>query len=353
MIIHIDFETRSTVELKTAGLAVYAAHPTTDVWCLGYAIGDDEPKVWVNGSDKYCPVVYHVIHGNPVVAHNAPFELAIWNEIMVPRYGWPPLPPEQVFCSMAEAYAMALPGALEKLAPALGIGIEKDMAGSRIMLQVSKPRDFTPEGEPIWWDDATKLERLYAYCKQDVVVERECHKRMRRLSPSERELWLLDYKINNRGIQIDVPAVKAAIDIVAIEKERMDKEMHRLTDCAVSTCSATGQITQWIKWQMPGIEIEGIAKGDVTQLLAMKDLPENVKVVLELRREAAKSSTAKLKSMLNRVNDDGRIRNTAQYHGAGTGRWAGRGIQTQNLPRPRIKQKEIEEVFKILEDVND
>ena len=354
-ILHCDFETRSTIDLKKQGLDVYAKHPTTDIWCLAYGF-DDEPVQLLKLADQdvatcaggacfASPLYLHIENGGLVYAHNAAFELAIWNEIMVPRYGWPPLKPEQVRCTMAMAYAMSLPGSLENASAALGIDDRKDMAGRRVMLQLAQPRSIADDGTPIWWDDPAKLHTLYAYCKQDVAVERELHRRMRALSPAEEALWQLDYKINQRGVAVDLPAIKAAISVVASEKSRLNAEMHRVTGGAVSTCTAVGQLGDWIRWQ--GVEMPGVTKADVLDALA-GDLPDPVRKALALRQEAAKSSTAKLDAMLNRASPDGRVRNTKQYHGAGTGRWAGRGIQTDNYPRPKIKQDEIEQVIAIL-----
>lgn len=377
-ILHIDFETRSTVDLKKCGLDVYACHADTTPWCIAAAIDD--------GRVDYIPLGFfenprgrmfdHVRAGHPVYAHNAAFELAIWNQICVPRYGWPPLKPEQTFCTMAMAYAMALPGSLENAAAAVGLDMRKDMAGRRVMMQLSRPKDFDvcpdcdqgvqPKGghdgrtryfcltcggdyqRPIWHSDPAKLEALYAYCKQDAEVERELHKRLLNLSNAERKVWLLDHKINNRGVAIDKPAIEKAIRIVEAEKVRLDAEMRRVTGNAVATCSAVSQLGDWIKWQ--GVAMAGVAKADVIDALADDTLPDHVAEALRLRQEAAKSSTAKLTAMLAAASTDGRLRGMHQYHGASTGRWAGRRVQVHNLPRyrPGIKAKDVERMISLI-----
>lgn len=346
--LHIDFETRSAIDLKARGLAVYAAHESTDVVCMAYAFGDGPVRLWTRDpdiphtSDDWYRLWPAIQDGTTVVAHNAPFELAIWNEIMVPRYGWPPLKPEQVQCTMAMAYAMALPGSLENASAAVGIEERKDQAGRRVMLQLSKPREVKPDGTIVWWDDAAKLEKLYAYCKQDVEVERQLHRRLLSLSKSEAALWQLDYRINQRGVFVDREAVDRAIQMVQQEQARLNAEMHRVTGGAVSTCNAVGQLGDWIKYR--GVSMPGVAKADVLDALD-GDLPVEVRAALNLRREAAKSSTAKLKGMLDRASADGRVRGMFQYHGASTGRWAGRGIQLHNLPRPALDQPDIEDAI--------
>ena len=128
MIVHGDFETRSTVDLKECGLDIYAKHSSTDIWCFAWAIGDSEPEVWCPGNpipEFMRPSTFKTV---VFIAHNANFELAIWNRIATIRYGWPRLIPEQVRCTMAMAYAMALPGSLENAAAALGLEQQKDQA---------------------------------------------------------------------------------------------------------------------------------------------------------------------------------------------------------------------------------
>lgn len=345
--LHIDFETRSVLDLREVGMDNYARHPTTDIWCMAYAKGDGAVSLWKPGESCHENTHEFVTNGGAVVAHNAAFELSVWNRIMVPRYGWPELKPEQCVDTMAMAYAMSLPGALENAAAAVGLEMRKDMAGHRLMLQMARPRDIAPDGTPIWWDDPAKLEKLYDYCRQDVEVERALHKRLLALPQSEKALWLLDHKINQRGVYVDRPAVESAIAVVESEQTRLNNEMRRVTNNAVATCSAVGQLGDWIRFR--GVTMPGVAKADVLDALAGDDLPADVRAALRLRQEAAKTSTAKLVKMLESVSPDGRLRGMFQYHGAGTGRWAARKVQLHNLPRPKLKQHEIEGVFDILE----
>lgn len=317
---------------------------------MGWAIDDEPVQMWKLGEALPIDLALAIEDGASVIAHNAPFELVMWNNCAVKKYGWPRLKPEQVECTAVMAYAMALPGSLEKAALAAGIKYQKDMQGSRIMLQLCQPRD-EKNGEPIWWDDPEKYQRLYAYCAQDVEVERELHKRLMRLSLAERELWQIDYRINQRGIVADIPAIRAAIEIVELEKKRLDDEMRAVTEGYVMGCGAIGRLKEWIKSQ--GVDVEGLAKNDVAELLDSPGLKENIKRALLLRQEAAKSSTAKLEAMLLRADPmDARIRMTTQFHAAGTGRWGGRGIQPQNMPRPRISQEEIDSIFDVLRSVS-
>lgn len=347
---HIDFETRSTVDLRKTGADVYARHASTEVLCVGWCHGDT--GVAVGTADNMAYIVNEYVEkGHTFVAHNAPFELAIWNHVCVPKYGWAPITADRFVCTMAMAYAMALPGSLEGAAAATGISKQKDLAGGRVMQQLCKPRDYDDRGNPVWWDETEfedKYQKLYDYCRTDVEVERELFHRLLELSGEERSTWLLDYKINQRGVYVDLDAAKAALAIVEVEQKRLNLKMREITKGAVATCTAAKQLADWINWR--GVQVDGVAKAEVTDLLNERDnLPDDVVAALKTRQEAAKSSTAKLNALVLGACDDGRMRGLHQYHGASTGRWAGRRFQTQNLPRPSMPQDEIDGVFEILE----
>lgn len=341
MVIHGDFETRSTVELKEAGVHVYAEDPSTDVWCFAYAIGDQEPVIWMPGMDR--PFLTTLVQQYPFVAHNAAFELAIWNAILVPRYGWPALKPANVRCAMCMAYAMALPGSLENAAAAVGLTQQKDAAGQRLAVQMSRPRTTDPL---TWWDDFDRLQRLTDYCLQDVRTEQALYNRLLALSPAEQKLWTVDQRINDRGIYIDTSSVQKAMAVVTLEAERLNGAMWEATDGAVGAASEVVALTQWLKDH--GAAIEGVAKADVLDALNDEDLPELCRRPLEIRREAGKTSTAKLRTLLNVVSPDHRARGLLQYHAAGTGRWGGRRFQPQNLPRPSIDHHTVESAIALL-----
>lgn len=349
--LHIDFETYSAADLPACGLDNYATDPSTGVHCMAFCFDDEPVQLWfealADNPWSIQEVSRHIKAGGTVVAHNAAFELAIWNNVCVPKYGWPPLKAEQMRCTMAQAYAMSLPGSLDKASAALVLTQAKDMAGARVMMQLAKPKlDGTfwrPEDSP------EKFDKLYAYCKQDVEVERALDERMMQLSDQEQRMWVLDQKINQRGVHVDIPSINKAMALVEAEKARLDKEMLRVTNNVVGKCTEVQLLVKWIRSR--GVEIKGLAKADVLDSLS-GDLPDDVRTALHLRREAAKSSTAKLIAMKNRASRDGRVRGTLQYHGASTGRWAARGIQVQNFPRPRVgtKQKHIEDILAMLHD---
>lgn len=348
MSLHLDLETRSTVDLKKRGVTVYAQDPTTDVWCAAYAFGDGPIELWTPGAPCPPEIVDHVLEGGEMHAYNANFERVIWREILGPRYGWPVPELEQYVCVMAMAYAMALPGNLEGAAAAVGLEVQKDMAGHRLMMQMAKPRRTEPDGTIVWWDDVDRRERLYAYCKQDVETERQLEKRLFRLRPFERQVWLLDQRINDRGVRIDKETCEQAKKVVADATAKLDAEMRSVTGGRVSACSNVVQLVKWLREN--GVKTDSVAKDAVTDLL-ITELPEHARRALELRQDAAKTSTRKIDAMLTRTAADGRMHDYAQYHGAATGRWAGRGAQVQNFPRPDEMFEDFSRVQQAIETI--
>ena len=341
--IHGDFETRSILDLAEVGTDLYASHPSTEPLCFSYAIDDEPPQIWTPGEPFPDDITEAARAGGRFVAHNAAFEMAIWNEIMAPRFGWPGLAIEHVRCTMAMCYAMALPGGLDRAAAALKLTTRKDAAGGRMAMQCARPRAIAPDGSPIWWDDPVRLGQVYRYCIQDVNVERELYKHLMALSIVEQQTWRLDQAINKRGVYIDLPLVHRAIEVIAIEQEELRDEINRLTGGYVSSATEVQRLMTWVG--MNGFPMENLQKATVAEAIGSEETPEKVRRPLEIRQDSAKTSTAKLSAMLRTVGKDSRIRDTAQYHAASTGRWGGRRVQVQNLPRPMIEQPEIEDVL--------
>lgn len=339
--LYIDFETRSAADLRKTGVYKYAKDASTDIICTGYAF-DDEPVDVVFWKELPAKVREHVERGAKVIAHNAAFELVLWNTVCTRRYGWPVLSPTQVSCTMVRAYAMGLPGSLEKLAPALNLHTEKDAAGNRLMLKMCKPR---ANGQ--WHEEPEQLTRLAEYCATDVDLERMADKRLLSLTPFEQKMWVLDQKINWRGVAADVVSSGQATAVVELEAERLNAQIRQASGNAVACTTAATQIKTFV--EAHGIKTGGVAKDDIVTLLDRDDLPSSVRRVLELRQEAAKSSTAKFKAFVDGACADGRLRGMFQYCGAAaTGRWAGRRVQLHNLPRSSVSAQQYEEIFEAL-----
>lgn len=338
--IFIDFETRSEVDIKACGAWVYAEHPSTDVLCMAYAIDDSPVNLWTPGH----PIPYIVqlsLKDHHVEAHNAFFERAIWHNVMVKKYGWPAIRHDQWRCSAAKAAARALPRSLEGAGKALGCAIQKDTAGKAIMMKLSRPKakkkGYGGTVLTEWNTDPLDMMTLYEYCKTDVDAERAINAAVRDLSPFELRVWQLDQKINERGVCLDKEGALQALGLIARQTERLTAEAQALTDGAINTTGQRNKVLEWIREQ--DTELEGYTKQHLTEALAGV-LPDKVRRLLEIRQQLGKTSTAKFQAMVNSVCRDGRIRDTLMYHGATTGRWTGKLVQLQNIPRGTISDPE-------------
>lgn len=366
-ILSLDVESRSTVDLRKAGAHRYWEDEETALWCACYAFDDEPVETWL--PKQPCPprIVDHVRSGGIISAWNAQFERLAWQHCLVDVHGWPVARLKQFEDTAAWAAAMSLPRALGFAAKAVGAEFQKDDEGHRLMMRMSKPRK-PRKGEPdketcpecqgwrvvstdpdeawacvhcegrgwvphrLWWDDADRVQRLVAYCATDVETERDIRKRLIALSDAERDLYHFDQRMNDRGVRIDTRLVNALLKITDEAKADLDRQMYLVTVGQVSACSQVARLIEWVSGELCW-KVDSLDKNSVASLLAMPDIPDHVREALELRQQAAKSSTAKLTAMLNCVSADDRARGLHLYHGAGTGRWAGRLIQTQNMPR--------------------
>lgn len=359
----IDFETRSTANLKKVGPFVYAESTWTQVWVACYAIGSGPVQVWHPGDPVPADLAAHVTAGLPLVAHNSLFERTIWAKIMTPDHGWPATQLEQWHCTAAMAAAMGLPRKLEDVAKHF-VGVpQKDMQGHRLMLRMARPASIEeipcpfcgagigePSAKPeclcrhdrgwrlrvTWYEEAEAVARGTKYCIRDVEAERELLTNLRPLSRSDREVWLLDQRINERGISIDQDLAHNARAIVKARLTELDAELKKVTGGAVRAATQIARLVSWLKSQ--GIEPPGdgneLGKAEIERLLARADLPPPCRRALEIRYEASKTSVVKLDAYVARTSADGRMRDNLRYYGAGrTGRWSGEGAQLQNLPR--------------------
>lgn len=334
-VLHLDVESRSAVDLPRANAFIYFDDPSTDLWLAAWAFGDDKPQLWHPGDPCPPEIAEHVRAGGLTAAWNCAFEMQAWKHLLAPKYGWPEPKLEQYRCVMTQAYALGLPGKLEQAAPALKLDITKDDAGKRIMMQMSKPRRPRKDEDPnglFWWDDAEKLQRLGEYCVRDVETEQAIGKRVLQLKPSELQVWFMDQRMNQLGCFIDDDLCRQAQKVVAATQLALDDEMRRVTDMAVRGVSNVGELTAFLRKH--GVETDSVAKDELAELLVRDDLPPAVHRALEIRQEGAKTSVAKIAKLLGCRQSDGRMRGNLQYHGASTGRWAARGAQLQNLPRP-------------------
>ena len=341
--IHADVETRSPVDLRKCGSHVYFEHPDTSVLMCAYRLDDGPLKIWTY--DQSCPpdLAQAIEDGAELVAYNAAFETLAF-DLLHKRRGWPKVAYDRYVDTAAAAGAMSLPRALGDLAEALGLPVQKDKDGMRLIRKFSLPRRPRKDEDPngLYWnepeDHPADFELFKRYCMRDVETEEAAASRLVPLSSDEHKVWLLSEVINRRGIRIDTKSARSAIRLAEKAKASLDKEIRRVTAGYVTKCSEPGKLVAWVQSQ--GVELTSAAKSEITELLDCEDIPDNVREALEIRQEAAKTSVSKLTAMLARSSADGRVRGSFMYHGASTGRWSNTGVNFANLPRPRKAYEE-------------
>ncbi len=354
MRVHLDFETFSEMKLPSVGSYKYARHASTEPLCLGWAIEDEDPSLWEQPDFVQPPRLRdHVRAGGLVWAWNVEFEMPIWQYVMVERFGWEPIPFEQWRCSQALALSFALPAKLELAGPAIGAGELKDERGRHLLNKLSKPRKpskhnpatrWTPEAVPQDYAD------LYEYCRQDVRTERAIHQALpaQELSAQELRIWQETVRLNFRGWHVDVESTRRMLSLLEAYKVKALGELRAITDFRIETVNQNEKIRAWLAER--GVSMPNMQADTVTDALRRKDLDRRSRRLLELRQVLSKASTNKYAAQVRYVTEDDRVRNLLQYHGASTGRDAGRGIQIQNYLRAAISKTNegVETAIKVL-----
>lgn len=338
-VLSIDFETASQADLTQVGARLYAEHPSTRVLCMAYAFDNGPVSHWVPGAPFPADVAAHVAVGGTVRGWNVKFELEIWNRVLGRHTPRPSLRPEQLDDTMARAAFWGLPLSLDKAGVAMGISNLKSKTGHALMMRMCRPRAVDPAtGVARWWhlEEPQMLDDLVAYCKQDVLAERELANKLPPLPDRERRIWLMDLEINQRGVPVDPELATRMRDIAAVAKKRLDRKINGLTEGRVKSTNQAVAI-------LAEAQAYGFEGGDLRRDTLKEHLPRTesdyVRELLMIRQDAARTSTAKLNALL-RAHDPNtcRVYGMLQHYGAiRTGRWAGRLLQPQNIPRPVIK----------------
>jgi DNA polymerase len=338
----LDFETRGVVDLRRCGAHRYATDANADVLCAGFVKDDGTVESWIPGTP--CPelIIRAVADGWTIHAFNANFDRLIWHHIVTPRYGWPEPRLDQWRCTQAAALASALPYSLEGVAAALGLSFRKDPEGYAAMLRLSRPRKPRKDEDPTiihWGGRDGDLELLYRYNRGDVEQERAVQRCVPALSPSELVVWFIDSEINDRGFAVDLDLAAAAQEIVDQERTAINAEVVTVTDGTITTANQVAKITTFVRER--GHQLKTLKKRSVSAVLA-HDPGKEVRRLLELRRDGARASVAKLAALFAHVGADARIRGALKFHGASTGRWAGSGFQPHNLKRVEIENFDVD-----------
>lgn len=344
-IIAMDYETYASVDLKAVGAWKYANHQDTEPVCLAWNYNYGEPYLWTPDGQHGAADLEHLFarieEGWLVYAWNATFEYYIWNYCCVPKFGWPRLKKSQIFDTMAIAQALGLPGQLEMSGEALGLDIQKDKNGKRLINKLSKPRRPSKLNPATRWTPLTAPQDyadFYKYCKRDVLSEGAIHKRLENyeLSFFEREMWLATLSMNEQGIPIDVEMVKILKDLLAQYAKRLNTELSIITDGEITSAGQVAKIVEWLKDNCD-FTIPNLTRDSVSKALSDPRVPDPVRKILEIRQRLSKSSTKKFNRILDMAGKNNFVHDILRYHQATTGRWGGTGIQIHNLPRTKTK----------------
>jgi DNA polymerase len=309
------------------------------------AVDDGDPMLWLPGDPVPPAIVACATEpGWELVTHHDAFERSVGEHVLAARHGWPLVPLERRRCTMAAARAMALPGALGAACEALGVTNGKDAdAGRRLIpffcMPVNRAAMKAKGARAVFRDPAAHLTQWYElirYNKRDVVAGRELDRRVPKLSPFERAVWLADQRINDRGICIDRDLAAAARTVARAMVVELDAELQALTAGAVMGTTKLPSLKKWLAAN--GLVANKLDAGKIEALLeGDEDLAPEVRRALEIRAEAGKASPKKLDKLLSWSAVDGRARGTLRYCGAArTRRWSGAGPQPQNIRRPTI-----------------
>jgi DNA polymerase len=310
---------------------------------LAWAVDDGPVRVW-DATAKPLPPAYLVQAVNQcdeVWAHNSHFDRTVLSHAL--PHLCPPLAKWRD--TMVQALSHGLPGALGQLCEILKLptDVAKDKEGRRFIQLFCKPRNSiikraTSETHPAEW------ERFIEYASLDVEAMREVHKRLPtwNYKGAELDLWHLDQRINDRGVEIDMELVHGAIAAVAQAKVALDRQAVEMTAGDVAATTQRALMLDHIA-ERYGVILSDLQMSTVERVVADEDADPALRALLEVRLQASTTSTAKYRTLARGTSADNRLRGTLQFNGASrTGRWAGRLFQPQNLPRPTLKQEQID-----------
>ncbi len=334
-----DFETRSDANIKQTGAWKYAKHPSTKIIIVSYntSFTVGETCSWdITQSVRKLSLLKSLAKtGRTLIAHNAFFEYCIWNFVGVKQFGWCEVPIEQFLCSSAMAKYCSLPPSLGEAAFALGLTSQKDAGGRKLITKFCKPRRAKTGGKYNSPNDHKDDWRKFVdYGVTDTDTTLELVKRLPPLPEYERAVSTMTDRMNCKGVYIDMPAAKAALQLELDIQSKYNKIACKLSKGYFDKVTQRAKLMEWCNEQ--GFPIPDVQALTITRALAEKSIPKKVKKVLEIRRICGSTAAAKYRTIIARVADDDRIHELLSYHRARTGRFGGMGFQIQNLMRPTL-----------------
>lgn len=363
--LHVDFETFvGSVDLKEVGAYRYAFSEDAEILCCAFAFDNEEPKIWHARLDEIdlmeLEPYFDALRDPEVllIAHNAMFESAIFQALSMKTFGIPAPALDRFRCTMSLARRASLPGKLEKLAEVLELPIQKDNRGRAlikkfcVMQDAKKPTKKNPAGLPVRRilpsDEPEAFAELLEYCKTDVKVEQAVYRKLAYFAdPINDANYVLDQKINARGVPVNLSALRHAQKLIDEETAIVSRQFRELTGFEVTQNKV---LLEWLNNKL-GYSFENLQAETIDSFLEdYEHIPSNpgdfIQVgvgvqALRLKQSIAYASIKKVATMLGCAGPhDNRIRGLHNHHGATTGRWTHSLVQPGNFKRPTIKYSE-------------
>lgn len=332
----IDLETYSSVPIAKAGAQKYISSPDFEILLFSYSLDGAPVEIIDLARGEQLPSwLVQAITSPDYIKHayNAPFEWGCLSKYL----GW--LPPDQWRCTMFHGLYCGYTAGLDATGRALGLGEDKRKlnTGKALIRYFCVPCNPSKANgqrtRNYHYHDTAKWELFKDYCRQDVVTEMEIERRLSAFPVPDwvQKQWEVDLIINARGVAVDMDFVSGALQMGATVKSDLMREATELSK--LDNPNSAAQLSQWLQEEI-GEELADLRKDTVARLLQQDGNSPHVQRMLEIRQELGKTSTKKYDAIEAAVCPDGRVRGLLQFYGANrTGRWAGRLVQVQNLPR--------------------
>lgn len=333
----IDLETFSSVDIKKSGAFKYIESPDFQILLFAYSLDGEPVQVLDLATGEIIPPWLVSVLSDPVFikhAYNATFE---WG--CLSKFFGAPLPAEQWRCTMLHGLYCGYTAGLDATGKALGLAADKQKlnSGKALIRYFCVPcRPTKTNGgrtRNLPHHDPDKWALFKEYNRQDVVTEMEIEKRLSAFPVPDfvQKEWETDLRINTRGVMVDMNLVSGALTMGANTRAALVDEAERLS--GLRNPNSVKQLREWLGTELDE-EVTNLNKETVAHLLNRDDNSDTVQRMLEIRQELGKTSTKKYDAIEAAVCADGRVRGLLQFYGANrTGRWAGRLVQVQNLPR--------------------
>ena len=343
--VSIDFETRSTIDLKLAGAWKYSRDPSTSVNCMAWRLNDGPVNIWSRGEGFPTQLDAAIRYGYNFAAWNCQFERYIWQHCMT-KLGWPNVPFELWRCTAAKSAYGNHPRKLELAAKQLlPAGQQKDLVGARVMRSMSKPVKKSKKNSHvpglIWVDDPFSQGILESYCKQDVVAESALDAVLPDWPEEEIEIWQRNERVNDRGVPFDRELCEGADYVLTETMDGLSERISERTGGEITTGNQIQRIKTYI--QERGINETCLDVQHVEALLET-DLPDDVRDILLLRQHTSGSAAKKYRAALDSMDPDDHGRGLFMYYGTRTGRFASMKVQIQNMKHGADKTSDFRDV---------